>query len=75
VPGKTQNIINCYIKFCSNAVCLISRLMAEKVNKEERKNMGEIYVFNEGQEVGDFWVVLGVSESGEAPSEPLKVTR
>ncbi|ODM95846.1 Protein flightless-1 [Orchesella cincta] len=49
-----------------------ARLLAEKVNKEERKNMGEIYVFNEGQEVGDFWVVLGASESGEAPSEPLK---
>lgn len=47
--------------------------MAEKVNKEERKNMGEIFVFNEGQEVGDFWIVLGASENGEGPPEPLEV--
>lgn len=49
------------------------RLMAEKVNKEERKNMGEIFVFNEGQEVGNFWTILGASETGEGPSDPLEV--
>ncbi len=46
--------------------------MAEKVNKDERKNMGEIFVFNETQETPDFWRSLGV-ETGEQPDEELKV--
>jgi len=47
--------------------------MAEKVNKDERKNMGEIFVFNETQETPDFWCALGI-ESGEAPEEDLQVS-
>lgn len=46
--------------------------MAEKVNKDERKNMGEIFVFNETQETPDFWRSLGI-ESGEQPEAPLQV--
>jgi len=33
--------------------------MAEKVNKEERKNLSDICVFNEGQEIEEFWTILG----------------
>lgn len=46
--------------------------MAEKVNKDERKNLGEIFVFNEGQETPDFWRSLNI-ESGIQPEEPIQV--
>ena len=52
-------------------MCL-SRLLAEKMNKEERKNMGEIFVFSEGQELEDFWKAL--CGTPEQPAEDIQVT-
>lgn len=40
------------------------RLLAEKVNKVERKGSSEIFVFNQRTETGDFWKTL------DAPSSP-----
>jgi hypothetical protein len=46
----------------------MNRLLAEKMNKEERKNMGEIFVFNEGQELPEYWKALrGQAEKPDAP--------
>ncbi|RWS26348.1 hypothetical protein B4U80_01102 [Leptotrombidium deliense] len=40
-----------------------ARLLAEKINKDERKNKGEIVNFNQGDELDEFWNLLGVRES------------
>jgi len=50
----------------------MSRLLAEKMNKEERKNMGEIFVFNEGQELAEFW--KGLCGESEKPAAPIQVS-
>ncbi|XP_055346232.1 protein flightless-1 homolog [Paramacrobiotus metropolitanus] len=39
-----------------------ARLLAEKVNKVERKGTSEILVFNQRQEPNEFWLALGVPE-------------
>lgn len=49
-----------------------SRLFAEKINKNERKNRSEIHTMLQGQEVAEFWKTLGNSE-GTPPSQPIKV--
>lgn len=38
---------------------VFSRLMAEKINKNERKNKAEIITEMPGDESADFWKVLG----------------
>uniref|UniRef100_T1J3P6 Gelsolin-like domain-containing protein n=1 Tax=Strigamia maritima TaxID=126957 RepID=T1J3P6_STRMM len=40
-----------------------SRLLAEKINKHERKNKAEIIMIQEGQENLDFWDLLNVAEN------------
>ncbi|XP_059619650.1 protein flightless-1 [Phlebotomus argentipes] len=47
-----------------------SRLLAEKVNKNERKNRAEIFVELQGEENSDFWKVLGF-EDGVRPAEKI----
>ena len=46
-----------------------SRLMAEKINKNERKNKAEIITEPFGEESSDFWTALG-QKNGERPCEP-----
>jgi hypothetical protein len=52
--------------------CLFSRLMAEKVNKNERKNKAEIITEMPGDESSEFWKVLG-DEEGMPPRDPIEV--
>lgn len=47
-----------------------ARLMAEKIKKEERKNMSEISVFSEGQELPAFWSLLNYSPPEVVEGEP-----
>jgi hypothetical protein len=46
--------------------------MAEKVNKNERKNRAEIITEMPGDESSEFWKVLG-DEEGMPPSDPIVV--
>ncbi|XP_065347156.1 protein flightless-1 [Cloeon dipterum] len=46
-----------------------SRLLAEKINKNERKNKAEIINESPGDESSEFWRVLG-DEVGFAPEDP-----
>ncbi|CAB0009071.1 unnamed protein product [Nesidiocoris tenuis] len=48
-----------------------ARLMAEKINKNERKNKAELLNELLDAESPDFWKALGI-ESGEPPEEPLE---
>lgn len=43
------------------------RLIAEKINKNERKGNAEIFVFSQNQETADFWRLIG------GPPEQLEV--
>lgn len=40
-----------------------ARLLAEKINKEERKNKAEIIFCSQGEETTEFWAELSVTES------------
>jgi hypothetical protein len=46
--------------------------MAEKINKNERKNKAEIITEMPGDESSDFWKVLG-EEDGMPPDDPIVV--
>lgn len=41
---------------------LVCRLLAEKMNKNERKNMSEIVTIRQGDESSDFLKLLGVDD-------------
>ena len=45
-----------------------ARLIAEKINKNERKGAAEITQFGQGKETGDFWKLIG------GPPESMEVT-
>lgn len=62
-----------YGKKCKNTLKSKARLMAEKINKNERKNKAEIITEVMGDESRDFWLTLG-EEEGVKPEEPLKVS-
>ena len=47
-----------YGKRCKNVLKSKARLMAEKINKNERKNKASIHIFCQGEEPGLFWAVL-----------------
>ncbi|XP_014245300.1 protein flightless-1 [Cimex lectularius] len=47
-----------------------ARLLAEKINKNERKNKAELLNELYGEESPEFWKALG-EESGEPPKEPI----
>lgn len=53
--------------------CNIFRLLAEKVNKNERKNKAEILLEPLNEESTDFWKALG-EEDGVKPEEPAIVS-
>ncbi|CAG0886127.1 unnamed protein product [Darwinula stevensoni] len=46
-----------------------SRLLIEKINKNERKNLAELFTFMQGEEPIEFWSVLGC----EVPPTTLEV--
>lgn len=48
--------------------------MAEKINKNERKNKSEIFTENMGEESKDFWKTIG-QENGEKPENPPEVNK
>ncbi|XP_057668841.1 protein flightless-1 [Diorhabda carinulata] len=58
-------------KKAKNTLKSKSRLMCEKINKNERKNKAEIITEAAGSESKDFWKHLGI-EDGLPPEEPLK---
>ncbi|XP_077298659.1 FLII actin remodeling protein [Arctopsyche grandis] len=65
--------LNIYIWFgkkSKNTLKSKSRLFAEKINKNERKNRAEIHTLFHGQEVPDFWKALG-DEDGLPPQQPI----
>ncbi|XP_076366000.1 FLII actin remodeling protein isoform X2 [Tachypleus tridentatus] len=47
-----------------------ARLLAEKINKNERKNHSEIVSFSQGQEESCFWKHFGLSEPPLNPPQP-----
>ncbi|CAG9834779.1 unnamed protein product [Diabrotica balteata] len=56
-------------KKAKNTLKSKSRLMCEKINKNERKNKAEILTEAAGSESKDFWINLGI-EDGSPPEEP-----
>ena len=52
-------------------ILIFCRLLAEKMNKCERKNKAEILTELAGTEDNEFWVAIG-QESGERPSDPIQ---
>lgn len=59
-----------YGKKSKNTFKSKARLMAEKINKNERKNKAEIITEMQGDESSDFWKVLG-DEDGMSPDDPI----
>ena len=59
-----------YGKNAKNTLKSKSRLMAEKINKNERKGKSDIITETMGSETGEFWDSLGVDES-ERPVTPV----
>ena len=62
-----------YGKKCKNVLKSKARLMAEKINKNERKNKGLIHIFCQGDEPNLFWLTIQDqgSSSMESEDEPL----
>lgn len=59
-----------YGKKAKNNFKAKARLLAEKINKNERKNKAEIITETFKEESCDFWKALG-EESGQPPEEPI----
>ena len=51
-----------YGKKCKNVLKSKARLMSEKINKVERKNKAEIFIFSQGDEPMEFWQTLADDE-------------
>jgi hypothetical protein len=58
-------------KKAKNTLKSKSRLLCEKINKNERKNKAELITESMGNETREFWVALGEPE-GAPPEEPLQ---
>lgn len=54
-----------------NAFC---RLVAEKINKNERKNKAEIITDIDSCKASEFWLYLG-EEDDERPEDPFEVLK
>ncbi|KAA0202906.1 hypothetical protein HAZT_HAZT000741 [Hyalella azteca] len=53
-----------------------TRLAAEKINKDERKNEAEIHMLVQGKESnkwGDFWAILGIDHEDETTPEGFEI--
>lgn len=59
-----------YGKKAKNTFKSKARLLAEKINKNERKNKAEIITEMFHEESSDFWKAIG-EEDGEPPEEPI----
>lgn len=59
-------------KKAKNTLKSKTRLMCEKINKNERKNKAELITEMMGSESKEFWLVLGESE-GLPPEQAIKV--
>ena len=51
---------------CKNVLKSKARLMAEKINKNERKDKANIKIFIQGHEPPDFWKILSDLEIDDA---------
>ena len=51
-----------YGKDCKNVLKSKARLMAERINKNERKNKAAIHIFCQGEEPALFWQTLSEYE-------------
>ncbi|CAG9864201.1 unnamed protein product [Phyllotreta striolata] len=58
-------------KKAKNTLKSKSRLMCEKINKNERKNKAEIITETAGNETNEFWTLLG-RESGLPPEQSIE---
>lgn len=58
-------------KFSKNTMVSKGRLLAEKINKNERKNFSEVITYVQSDEGPDFWRALGVPTGTDVP-EPEK---
>lgn len=69
-----MSIDNLYCRFgkkSKNTLKSKTRLFAEKINKNERKNRAEIHSESQGNETLDFWKAVGNEEGKD--HEPLEV--
>merc|ERR1719431_621939 len=57
-----------YGRRCKNVVKSKARLMAEKISKNERKNLATINIFSQGDEPPSFWRILLESSRSEDDS-------
>lgn len=60
---------------CKNVLKSKARLMAEKINKIERKNKGTIQIFTQGEEPLEFWQVLADEDDQEGSGEDVVPTK
>lgn len=61
-----------YGKRCRNTLRSKTRLLAEKINKNERKGVACVEGVDQGEEGNSFWRALGVDE-GEEPSDEASI--
>ena len=59
---------------CKNVLKSKARLMAEKINKIERKNKATIQIFTQGEEPLNFWQALA-DEDEEGAEEDIVPTK
>ena len=58
---------------CKNVLKSKARLMAEKINKNERKDKANIKIFIQGHEPSDFWKILSDLEIDDAEVDEDKI--
>lgn len=61
-----------YSKQAKNTLKSKARLLAEKINRNERKNKSDIITETMGNETKEFWITMG-QEEGVPPEHPAKV--
>lgn len=61
-----------YGKKSKNTVQSKARLLAEKMNKNERKNLSEIVTFSQGQEPPEFLKLVGIEDTLLPPPPPTE---
>lgn len=52
---------------------LLNRLVAEKINKNERKNKAEIITDIDNFKTSEFWLLLG-EDTDAKPEQPFRVS-
>ena len=59
-----------YGRKCKNVLRSKARLMAEKINKSERKDKAQIAIFSQGEEPPTFWVTLSEDPDSSDRTKP-----